>query len=117
MTSATEPCFESEVVSADGRSVIVCRGELDMTGVDGLWECVEQVLCSGRPIVFDLSGTTSVDSSGLRLLAKAYRAVGRIQEGLVLRAPTPAVLQILTIAGCDQLFTIEPPPDAGDQTC
>jgi anti-sigma B factor antagonist len=67
------------------------------------------VLCSGRPLVFDLSGTTFIDSSGLSLLARAYRTVGRIQEGVVLRAPTPAVLQILTLAGCDQMFTIEPP--------
>jgi anti-sigma B factor antagonist len=109
MTSDAEPCFDSQVVSVNGRSVIMCRGELDMTGVDGLWERVEQVLCSGRPLVFDLSGTTFIDSSGLSLLARAYRTVGQIQEGVVLRAPTPAVLQILTLAGCDQMFTIERP--------
>jgi anti-anti-sigma factor len=53
-----------------------------------------------------MSATTFMDSAGLRLLIEAYRAVGRIQEGVVLLAPSAAVRLPLTVAGCEGFFTI-----------
>lgn len=107
-TSRDKPAFEVDVQSVGGRCVVVFRGELDMDATDDLWRCVDSVRSSGQPVIVDLSGTTFMDSAGIKLLLRAYAAQGQVPEAVTLRAPTDAVTRVLEVTGVRDLFRIEP---------
>lgn len=104
-----ESPFEVTVERIDGRCVVVCRGELDMTVTDDVWRCIDGVRTSGQPVVIDLSGTTFMDSAGINLLLRTYTAHGRTTEAVTLRAPSDAVKLTLALAGLEWLFRIDDP--------
>jgi anti-anti-sigma factor len=106
-TSRDKPAFEVGVESIDGRCVVVFRGELDMDATDDLWRCLDSVRSSGQPVVVDLSGTTFMDSAGIKLLLRAYTAQGQVPEAITLRSPTDAVTRVLDVTGVSDLFRIE----------
>lgn len=91
----------------DGHCVVVVLGELDLFAADDLWHHIEQVRTSGQPIVLDLAGTTFMDSTGVKLLMRAYDEHGRLPEAVTLRAPSEAVTHTLALAGVDGLFRVE----------
>jgi anti-anti-sigma factor len=99
--------FQVGLERIDGQCVVVFLGELDLLAVDELWEHIEQVRSSGQPIILDLSGTTFMDSTGIRLLLRAYSADGRVPEAITLRAPSEAVTNTLALAGVDRMFRVD----------
>ena len=91
----------------DGDWVVAFRGELDITAVDELWSCIEEVRGCGGPLIIDLAETSFVDSSGLNVLIKAYRAQGQTAQGVILKSPSEAVKQTMALAGLTDVFQIE----------
>lgn len=82
------------------------RGELDLAGVDALAAAVEASAEAGGDVVFDLTDLSFIDSSGIN----AFIRVARGLEGngrLVLLAPRPEVLRILTLVGLENLPNID----------
>jgi anti-anti-sigma factor len=100
----SEPSFVVSIERIGGDHAVVFRGELDMCATDALWRCIEQIRSSGRPLVIDLAETTFMDSSGIDLLLKAYRAQGQTPEAVVLRSPSDAVRQTLALTGITDVF-------------
>ena len=105
--------FVVDVQHAGDDQVVVFRGELDMVAADALWRCVEQVRSSRRSVTIDMAGTTFMDSSGVNVLLRAYKAQGRTAEGVTLRSPSPAVLRTLALTGIDDMFRIDRRPAVG----
>ncbi|HEX6207194.1 MAG TPA: STAS domain-containing protein [Actinomycetota bacterium] len=71
-------------------------GELDISTVPVLEQSVDGLV--DDPLILELTDLTFLDSTGLRAilrLARSHADRGR----LVLRAPTPRVLEVLTICG------------------
>ena len=68
--------------------VLLVTGELDLLTAPRLGEEVEQALAA-RPslLAIDLSGTTFLDSSGARQVARAARAAGRAGAALQVVCP------------------------------
>ncbi|MEJ7608971.1 MAG: STAS domain-containing protein [Bryobacteraceae bacterium] len=67
---------------------------------------VQQLECSRpRRIVFDLSGASSIDASGLGILVSAVRFLGSEGE-VVLAGSSPAVAQSIDVARLGKLFTM-----------
>lgn len=98
-----------DVVRSDGETVVLVGGEIDLSAVDALTGAIERARTDdGDRLVLDMSAATFIDSSGLAVLFRAFRALGQVRERVVLRAPRPAVLRTLQMTGLDGLLTIEP---------
>jgi anti-anti-sigma factor len=104
---ADEPRFDVSVERLDGECVVVFRGELDMSATDELTRCIEKVRSPDRPLIIDLAETTFMDSSGVHVLLRAYRAQGRSPGRVVLRSPSRAVRYILTLTGVGDALVID----------
>jgi anti-anti-sigma factor len=102
-----ESTFEVALERVDGQCVVVVRGDLDMNAEDALWARIEEVRTSGQPLVLDLSETTFMDSTGIKLLLRAYMAQGQLREAVTLRAPSAAVTHTMAVAGIDGIMRIE----------
>lgn len=70
-----------------------------------LIEAVQTAKAAGKPLVVDLSGLKYMASRGLRALTLAKREAG---DGtlIVLAAPGPRMLEILTISRYDKMFKV-----------
>jgi anti-sigma B factor antagonist len=73
---------------------VVVSGELDIATVPDLERHVEAA-GSAPALELDLSGVTFIDSSGLRLLIEAHRALGERLRIL----PSPACERLFDVAG------------------
>ncbi len=83
-------------------------GEVDMATVDPLREAAKTAASSGDydTLVFDLTGLTFIDSTGLHALTEANRAMmargGRVQ---IVCAPGN-LLKVFELTGLDRVFPI-----------
>lgn len=98
-----QPVTPDLVVTAgtDGdHTVLALRGELDAYTAPALDERVADLLARRRlDVVLDLSGTTFVDSSGLRTILTAQRQLCESGGSLGLRHPSEPVRRLLEITG------------------
>ncbi|GAA0393037.1 hypothetical protein GCM10010160_23130 [Acrocarpospora corrugata] len=76
----------------DQYTLITVEGEIDALAEPAFRDLVEKHLT--RHILFDLSGLTFIDSSGLQILLDAHR---RTETAFC--APTPRLLRLLTQLG------------------
>ncbi|MGY1683612.1 STAS domain-containing protein [Geodermatophilus sp. SYSU D01176] len=81
--------FDVEPTTVLGRPALTVRGELDIATAPRLAEAVESQL-SQRPqsLVVDLTGTTFLDSSGARQLARTARRAA--EDGVSLQVVCPS---------------------------
>lgn len=101
MTGAAS--FKLAIVN--GVPVVEVIGEVDMTNSHELEGLLDQASRTGRStVVVSLSGTTYLDSKGVRLLLRSAERLGLIRQRLVIVAPDGSVpRRILEIAGGDTL--------------
>jgi anti-anti-sigma factor len=102
--------FEVRVVGRpDGPVVAVC-GEVDLTTAGLLAQVIDRV-CEGRErLVVDLSGTTSIDSSGVAVLVRAHELLGGRPGAVELHTSDPDVLQFFRTSGVDNCVTLRSDP-------
>lgn len=90
------------------RAVVTVQGELDAYSAPGLEEEASGLLAAGvSELVFDLSGTNFLDSSGLRAILTAQRRLVDRDGRLSLRAPSEPVRRLLDITGLADHFVVE----------
>jgi len=100
----------------DGVMVLQLVGRLDVLGsqvaLDGMLNSLTPA-AQGKKIVLDMSECDYVASSGLRTLLIAAKQAVRLGGKLVMAAPQPLVLDIITTAGFDEVIELYPAlPDA-----
>lgn len=105
--STSVPEFDVRLVTDGDSPVVVVRGAIDLAVVGPLWDAVEPTLEVGRPLVLDLTGVSFIDSSGISLIVRAYQWHGRERGSVVLRVSGTEVRQAITLAGLDELVTLE----------
>jgi anti-anti-sigma factor len=90
------------------RAVVAVKGDLDAFSARSL-EAEVAHLVAGKTsdVVFDLSGTGFLDSSGLRALLVAERSVMDHGGQITLRAPSEPVQRLLEITGLSDHFPVE----------
>ena len=98
--------FAVDVLRGSSGPVVAVHGEFDLSAVEPVRRCIDGVRRSGRPLIVDLSGTTFIDSAGLKVLLEAYQAQGRNDEAVVLRNPSPAVRRIIDMTGICELIRV-----------
>jgi anti-anti-sigma factor len=90
------------------QAIVFVKGDLDAFSAPSLEAEVARLLAGKtRELVFDLSGTGFLDSSGLRALLVAERAVIDHDGCISLRAPSEAVHRLLEITGLSEHFALE----------
>jgi len=100
------------VTGGQSEVVVAVSGEIDLSTREPFGRAVRQATAAGvSPVVIDLGEATFMDSSGLAVLAEAYRALGEVPGALVLRHVRPAVRTLLTQSGLDGLVAVQDPDD------
>ena len=95
-------------------SLIVLRGKL-MLGPElaPLEALVPELLAAGnRNLVFDLSGVTHIDSTGMGRFIDAYGRLEKIGGTMLLAGASGAVRDIFRITRLDTVFTFSPTVEA-----
>ena len=88
-----------------GASIIHVVGELDLSTIAALDAELELSLPAGRVIV-NLSECTFIDSSALRSLVRAQRAVSEGGGSLALVAPSQPARRVLEVAALDRFIPV-----------
>lgn len=93
----------------DGVLEIKLMGEIDHHSAVSVRADIDGLMFDLRPkkVVLDLSEISFMDSSGLGLIMGRYSLIKELGGTLSLRAPTVAVMKILTLAGMERMITIE----------
>lgn len=100
-----EPVAVAQPEGADGELVIALRGELDLSNIEAARAVVEAGVAAGPDrLVFEMSGLTFMDSSGIALLIDATRELDRV----VLRNLRPEVRRVIEITGLSGTFAMDP---------
>jgi anti-sigma B factor antagonist len=90
-----------------GDDVVRVSGELDIRTCERLERMTGELVDVGRRVVLDLSELTFCDSTGLAVLVRLHKRAETAGGTLVLRAPVPRVLNLLTLTGLTRLFRVE----------
>jgi anti-sigma B factor antagonist len=99
------PGLTVEPLERERETVLVLRGEFDLTGVGVFEDAVAGV----RPLhsmVLDLRELTFLDSSGLGAFVQLYERGKAEGWSLALAGPQPTVAMVLRISGLAQRLTI-----------
>lgn len=93
----------------DGALEVKLTGEIDHHSAVSVRSDIDELIFDLRPqkVVLDLSEISFMDSSGLGLIMGRYALIKDFGGTLSLRAPTVAVMKILTLAGMDRMIKIE----------
>ncbi|RCV49625.1 STAS domain-containing protein [Marinitenerispora sediminis] len=98
-------------VRTEGEVVVVApAGELDAVTSPGLAAVLDELLGAAEPcrgVVIDFSGVDFCDSRCIGVLVAGYRQARDRGIGLAVAAPQRTVHRLFTIAGIDQVMTIE----------
>ena len=85
------------------------QGEIDHHSAVSVRADIDSLIFDHRPkkTVLDLSSISFMDSSGLGLIMGRYSLMKELSGSLSLRAPTHAVMKILSLAGMEKIIGIE----------
>ena len=93
----------------DGVLEIKLTGEIDHHSAVNVRSEIDGLIFESRPkkVVLDLSEISFMDSSGLGLIMGRHSLIKDLGGTLSLRAPTVAVMKILSLAGMERMIKIE----------
>ena len=88
----------------DGAVILAATGEIDMSNAAVFTSALSDARRSaGGPLVLDLTGVDYIDSAGL---AAVFTHIDQLQL-----LATPLLAPVLTVAGLDDITTIQDPPE------
>src|SRR3546814_5908142 len=97
-----QPALTIEARPAPDGNVLVTAGELDLATAPQLSEAAEALIETGaKRLVFEVSGLSFMDSSGLRVLLELSK-----RAEVVLRAPSRSVRRVVESTGVDNTLTL-----------
>ena len=85
---------------------VVLSGRIDIAGAHEIDMPMSLVAGSRRAVVIDLSGVEFMASMGLRHMVVCAKSVASKRGKVVLLSPRPAVEEVITVSGIDQLIPI-----------
>ena len=86
---------------------LALRGRLDAAGVDEVeLRFTSYTVPRAKPLLLDMSEVTFVASLGLRMLLTVAKALDRRGAKTVLLSPQPALREVLSLSGFDQLMPV-----------
>jgi anti-anti-sigma factor len=107
MTDFDQPLLISTSTD-EGSCVVTLVGELDPHTSPLLEQEIDDGLAGGNTrLVLDMAQLRFIDSSGLRVIIKAYKELEKRDGQLVLRSPNQTALRLFEITDLLDHFTIE----------
>ena len=104
--------FDLSTETDGGRTLVVFRGDLDIQVAGRAAEAVEKAEAEGPELlVFDLSGLSFMDSSGMAVVAAAHARAVEVGRRFVIVNPKGGVRKAFEVSGLDQ--AIETVDDVG----
>ena len=100
------------VERGEAATLVVLRGDLDLSTAPELRECLVKLIGDGARIVVDLEAVGFLDSAGLGILVGGLKRARSHDGELELVCTSQDVLKPLVITGLDRVFTIHPGRDA-----
>jgi stage II sporulation protein AA (anti-sigma F factor antagonist) len=91
---------------AGGVTKVVLSGRIDIAGASEIDMPLSLVGGSRRAVVIDLSGVEFMASLGLRSIVVSSKSIMSKRGKVVLLAPRPAVEEVITTSGIDELIAI-----------
>lgn len=105
-----------EVRREQGYAIVTVAGEIDISTVTRLRECLFEMAASGVPLVVDLDRVDFIDSVGLAVLVgTANRATAR-GDSLRVACAQPKICQLLRLTGLDRRIPLARSLDEAVQT-
>jgi anti-sigma B factor antagonist len=99
--------FRVVVDPAASPSTAALSGELDLSGVAGLQDALDELHRRGyRKVVLDLSDLDFLDAAGLAALVRADRRFRDTGAVLVLTGLRPPQQRLLELTGLDRVLTV-----------
>ena len=107
MTVIPEP-LELRTQLIDGTALVTVVGEIDAATSEELASVLENAIETDiSRLVLDVSSVEFIDSSGLRALVQANRAIIERDGTFALRGPNETFRRLLDVTGLDEVFTVE----------
>src|SRR5689334_7678156 len=105
--SKPEPHVLTVAVDRDagGVDVVTLRGELDFASGEPLSSAFADLTPGPRQVVVDLTELDFIDSSGVKMIVAAARAVEDAGGTFVLAAPRPTVRRVFEILHLEDVLT------------
>jgi anti-sigma B factor antagonist len=100
--------LESRIL--DDRAVVAVAGEVDLATATEFRDAVNWAIACRDKLEVDLTDTTFMDGSGLRVLTEAYQRLGRDPQAVVIRSPGRRIQRLLDASGVASLFVIDDEP-------
>lgn len=101
--------FRALIDRSDDHVLLALSGELSLEGQEKFEEGVRGLEAEpARSLVVDLSGLTSMDSTGAFLLLDLYKRVGS-ETSVTLEGASPEIQSLFEAAGLDRILPIEYP--------
>jgi anti-sigma B factor antagonist len=95
-----------EVDQREASTLLVLRGELDVSTAPKLREALVDAIGSGRRIVVDLEGLEFLDSVGLGILVSGLKRARTHEGDLVVVCASRTILRPFELTGLDEVITI-----------
>jgi anti-anti-sigma factor len=99
--------YEIVIAGSNGEAVVVVAGEIDLHARHALVEALAQAPADGQRLAIDLSQTTFIDSTTLKVLLEVWRSRTEAGMEVVIREPSPTVLRTFEIAGLAHVLPID----------
>ncbi len=94
-------------VSADGHELkISILGRFDFNAKAALSVACQDLDLTGMRIIFDLRETDYIDSAALGMLLQLRERAGGDNASIELSGGQPAMLEVLRMSRCDELFVV-----------
>lgn len=91
------------------RSVVVARGEIDLSNADVLREALEGMIATeAQTIVLDLLDLKFLDSTGLRVIIEGDRRASEAGGALIVVVDGGPVGRLFDLTGLAEVLTIQP---------
>ena len=90
-----------EVRQGHGYTIVTAAGEIDISTVARLRECVFDLAASGRPLVADLDQVSFIDSTGLAALVGTAKRAAACSGSLTAVCDRPKIRQLFRLTGLD----------------
>jgi anti-anti-sigma factor len=91
-----------EVRHEQGYAIVAVAGEIDISTVTGLRECLFELAASGRPLLVDLDQVTFIDSAGLSVLVGTAKRAAAHGGSLYAACARPKIRKLFRLTGLDR---------------
>ncbi len=98
--------LDVSVTKDEAEYTFLLDGKLDTMTSPNLEKKVNEVANDADKLIFDLNKLEYISSAGLRVLLGAAQAM-EDKGGMVVRHPSPSVMDVFEMTGFNLLFTIE----------